>query len=245
MTQQPHWCPVDDCEFGVDEDATLRSVRSHINAATSEGHDWEALKPVVHDQAEEQPDGGTDTPATDASSGEQAEPDEEQSEAVETSPSEQAETPPEGTGSDGSQTEEAESDGEQTEAGEISPSEQAETGSEMATQDEYEQQQQVQQPESTPEGDTEGEPSGESPSNGEQSGTGDDDQGVSGGFHVPNVGTSTMLVLAGLVLAAFLVWRLLDSDGGQDVTEDIDTGQDDDESEPMVDVEAGTGGVSV
>jgi len=226
MTQQPHWCPVDDCEFGVDDDATLGSVRSHINAATSEGHDWDALKPVVHDQ-------------------EQAEPDGEQTEAAETSPSEQAETPPEGTGSDGSQTEEAESGGEQTEGAESSPSEQAEYGSEMATQEEYEQQQQVQPTESTPEGDTEGEPSGESPSDGEQSGTGDDDQGVSGGFHVPKVGTSTMLVLAGLVLAAFLIWRLLDSDDGQGVTEDIDTGQDDDESEPMVDVEAGTGGVSV
>lgn len=48
MTQEPHWCPADCCEFGPGR--SLSSVRSHVNAASSSGHDWHQLRDDVEAQ---------------------------------------------------------------------------------------------------------------------------------------------------------------------------------------------------
>lgn len=48
MNREPHWCPVDGCEFGPGR--TVSSVRSHVNAESSSGHTWHQLRGAVEAQ---------------------------------------------------------------------------------------------------------------------------------------------------------------------------------------------------
>jgi len=193
MTLEPHWCPVDGCEFGVGEDRSLASVRSHVNSDTSEGHDWGDLREQVENQ--------------------DPKPGEEQSEGGESSPSDQPESDPEGAGSDGSDSGNPEQDEEQPEGGESSPSDPAENGSEMATQDEYEQQQQVQATDTGGEGGEEGEPSGESGTDEEAASTGAGSSNEGGGLPAPSTRTVVLLVGAVAVGVAIYWYVSRDEDG--------------------------------
>jgi|GEM_PF-1130705 len=195
---EPHWCPVDGCEFGVGEDRSLASVRSHVNSDTSEGHDWGDLREQVEEQ---EPEAAVD-----------------QTEGGESSPSDQPESDPEGAGADGSEDRGPEQGGEQPEGGESSPSEEGENGSDMATQEEYEQQQQVQQSGSGGEGDGEGEPSGESGTDEEASTTGAGSSNEGGGL--PTLSTRTVVLVVGAVAVGVAIyWVVLRDENAEPAVE--------------------------
>lgn len=50
MTREPHWCPVDHCEFGETVPRTIDAVRAHTNAESSSGHKWHRLREQVKKQ---------------------------------------------------------------------------------------------------------------------------------------------------------------------------------------------------
>ena len=52
----PHWCPVEGCGFGVDDERTLQGVRSHIQNTVEDAHDWGVLGDEVEAQADDHPD---------------------------------------------------------------------------------------------------------------------------------------------------------------------------------------------
>lgn len=52
----PHYCPVEGCDYGTDEETSLAAVRSHINASSKDGHHWDQLKPLVEQQDQQEPD---------------------------------------------------------------------------------------------------------------------------------------------------------------------------------------------
>ena len=56
-----YYCPVEGCDYGESEDKSLAAVRSHINASSADGHDWDELKPIVEAQGEDE-EGNEDSP---------------------------------------------------------------------------------------------------------------------------------------------------------------------------------------
>jgi len=102
---------------------------------------------------------------------------------------------------------------------------------EMATQEEYERQYEGDEPSKNQQDDdgADGDPDGS------------DD---SPGFHIPAVGGTTLLAVAGVLLVAFIAWKVL-GDSGVDHEPAEEQADTDDSDAGMVDVEAGTGGVSV
>lgn len=76
-----HYCPVEGCDYPPDSDSvSLSRVRSHINATSEEGHDWDALKPTVLDQANDQEEAGDEQPGEQTEGGEGDVPDEDRDE---------------------------------------------------------------------------------------------------------------------------------------------------------------------
>lgn len=54
-------CPAEGCEYGEKGGKSLAAVRSHINASSDGGHDWEQLKPTVKQQGDQQPEATEET----------------------------------------------------------------------------------------------------------------------------------------------------------------------------------------
>ena len=59
MSKDPHWCPVDGCDYGG-EGESLAAVRSHVNSTSASDHEWGEVKQQVEQQEadaeEDEPD---------------------------------------------------------------------------------------------------------------------------------------------------------------------------------------------
>jgi hypothetical protein len=73
-------CPVNGCDYGEQDEKSLQSVRTHINAKGDDDHDWSELKPEVVEQADDQEDSDDE---------EQEEPEDDESENEEDMPTEE------------------------------------------------------------------------------------------------------------------------------------------------------------
>ncbi len=92
---EPYWCPAEGCDYGTESDKSLAAVRSHINAM-GDDHDWDTLKPLLHEQGEsndDQPDDPDDDPP---GTGGAAATDEDGDDDQQTEGVEQTETPENG-----------------------------------------------------------------------------------------------------------------------------------------------------
>lgn len=127
---------------------------------------------------------------------------------------------------------------EKREATQATDDEDDEESIDMATQEEYEEQYSDEDSD-LPEGD---EGDGDT-----ESADGDEDDQDGGGFSVPSVSASTVVLVAGVAVAALLIWKLY---SGGDAASDYEAPEesadtDDSDDGGMVAVEAGTGGVDV
>jgi len=86
VNPDPFWCPVEECDHGEDEETSLGSVRTHINASSDDAHDWGELKEPVEAQGED--DEGNEDKAGDDESDET--PADEPDENADTDPSDGA-----------------------------------------------------------------------------------------------------------------------------------------------------------
>ncbi|MGB9953682.1 hypothetical protein ACOZ4F_14950 [Haloarcula marismortui] len=59
--KEPYYCPAEGCGYGTESDKSLAAVRSHINAM-GDDHDWDTLKPLLHEQGESNDDQPDDQP---------------------------------------------------------------------------------------------------------------------------------------------------------------------------------------
>jgi len=93
---EPYYCPAEGCDYGTESDKTLAAVRSHINAM-GDDHDWDTLKPLLHEQGEtsdDQPDDQPGDPDDDPpGTGGAAAPDNEGDDDQQSEGVEQTETP--------------------------------------------------------------------------------------------------------------------------------------------------------
>jgi len=202
-------CPVEGCDYGEQEDKTLAQVRGHVNSSGDEAHVWQDVKHTLLAEAEKRE-------ATQATEDDDSEAEEEQGDPGEV-PGPNGETGHLGTAEEDDQSDDDED------------------STEMASQEEYEEQY------SDEDGDLpEGDEADDQPEDGDE-----DVQG--GGFTVPAVSASTVVLVVGVGVAALLVWKLYS--GGDAASnyeapeEQADTDSDTDGG--MAAVEAGTGGVQV
>ncbi|NLV14411.1 hypothetical protein [Haloarcula argentinensis] len=177
---EPYYCPAEGCDYGKDEEKSLAAVRSHINAM-GESHDWELLKPLLHQQGETSDDQQDEQP-------EQAndQPDDQPDGSDDDPPGTGGAAATEGGGDDDQQNEGV----EQTETPENSQNDQQD----MDQSSEYDQQlQQAQQADDQPDD------AGESSQSGGQ--RGDDTSQTTSGRGVP-----VWAIVGGLTLVALLLF---------------------------------------
>lgn len=207
-------CPVEGCDYGEQKDKTLAQVRGHVNSSGDEEHVWQDVKHELLAEAEKR----EATQATDDEDDDsEAEDEDEQGDPGEV-PGPNGET-----GHLGS----VEEDDDQSD-------DDGKDSTEMATQEEYEEQY------SDEDGDLpEGEEGDDQPEDS------DEENQSGGGFTVPAVSASTVVLVVGVGVAALLVWKLyIGGDAASDYEapeEQADTDSDTDGG--MAAVEAGTGGV--
>jgi len=85
-----HYCPVEGCDYGDDEQKALGSVQGHINGSPDPDHDWSELRERVEAQADdaatdEESDEGNEEGGASAPDSEQSESDDGES-SEETNP---------------------------------------------------------------------------------------------------------------------------------------------------------------
>jgi hypothetical protein len=213
-------CPVEGCDFGEEQQRSRAGVLSHIHAKADNDHDEEAARVVE----------GADSPPVDHPSSDddpnQAAEDTEQGD-------DEASDPPESEEATGSTTPSEGGDGE------IDPvdhpaddqTEPPESG-EMATDEEYNEQYGDDEEIGVEEGADPPEPPAEG-----------------GGYPLPtpSVSGSTILLVGGLLLVAFLAYKLLGGDAAADYDPPEEQADADDDEGMLTEdvVESGTGGVQV
>lgn len=114
-----YYCPVEDCDYPPDSDSvSLSRVRSHINATSEGAHDWDELKPVVLDQANDQDEAGDDQPDEQAEGGDGDDLDEDRDEYEEQWQSTEngPDDPPGGAGAAATSTDEPTDGGDEQES---------------------------------------------------------------------------------------------------------------------------------
>jgi len=174
--KDPYWCPVCDRKG---PGATHRSIQSHIVAMSDDPHDWDALRDEVASQAESQQTEGTpDSQEVNGEATESTEIQQNGSPETESQQSQRGTTPGEAT------DEATEANAEHAESTET----QQNGGPDMATNEDYQRQQQSQS-----DGDSEGTESTEST-----------------GFSLPKL--STPMVLMVVVVCVVLLVVLIRSD---------------------------------
>lgn len=212
-------CPVEGCDYGKEEEKTLAQVRGHVNSNGDDDHVWQEAKHELLAEAEQR----EAAEAVDGESGDAV--DEQQAEEGDPGevPGPNGETGHLGT---------AEADDDQSDGD-------GEDSTEMATQEEYEEQY-------SDDADDPAEDEGGNSQPGDGDDGGDDRDGS--GFSVPSVSTSTVVLVAGVAVAALLVWKLYSGGSAagdyEPPEEQADTDDTNDDG-GMAAIEAGTGGVQV
>jgi len=206
-------CPVEGCDYGEEEEKTLAQVRGHVNSNGDEDHVWQDAKHELLAEAEKRE-------ATETSDDEDGDSDEE---------GDPGEVP--GPNGETGHLGDVEDEGDDQSGDD-------EDSTEMATQEEYEEQY-SDEDDDVPDG-------GEGEEQPEDGGEGGDDQD-GGGFSVPSVSASTVVLVVGVAVAGLLIWKLY---SGGDAASDYEAPEeqadtDDVDDGGMAAVEAGTGGVEV